>query len=84
VQRRIRGWLGSPVWSRALFRTPGELRRLAMGAGLVPETIRGAIFYPRWGPTARAMAPFDVALGRRMTMGGAFLALAAVKPAEGA
>jgi SAM-dependent methyltransferase len=78
--RRVRAWCGSALWSKARFRTKGELRRLAEGAGLVVEGFRGAIYYPRWPIAARLMAPYDPALGRISTFGAAFIALAAVKP----
>jgi SAM-dependent methyltransferase len=81
AQRRIRGWLGSPLWRRAYFRTSGELRALAAQAGLRTEAVRGAIYYPRCGLAARLLAPCDGWLGRRTSIGAAFLALSAVKPA---
>jgi len=81
--RRIRAWLGSPLWRKARFRTPAELRALASQAGLQVRTLRGAVFFPRWAPAARALAPWDAALGRTTTLGAAFLALEAVKPDGG-
>jgi SAM-dependent methyltransferase len=78
--RRIRGGLGSPIWREARFRTAGELRALAGQAGLAVECVRGAIYYPRFMTFARFMAPLDEWIGRRTTMGAAFLALRAVKP----
>jgi SAM-dependent methyltransferase len=80
AERRIRAWLGSELWRRGYFRTPRELRRLASQAGLVPGTVRGAIYYPRWTPAARIMAPWDRALARITSVGAAFLALSASKP----
>jgi 2-polyprenyl-3-methyl-5-hydroxy-6-metoxy-1,4-benzoquinol methylase len=80
--RRIRAWRGSALWSKAKFRTKGELRRLAQGAGLAVETIRGAIYYPQWPLAARLCAPCDPALGRISTFGAAFIALSAVKPSD--
>ncbi len=77
--RRIRAWLGSPLWRQGRFRTQRELRTLAEQAGLDVESVRGAIYYPRCGPLARLMAPADARLGRQTTMGAAFLALSAVK-----
>jgi len=79
--RRIRGWLGNPVWCQARFRTPHELRRLADGAGLVVEVLQGAIYYPPCGLAARLLGSFDRHIGRSTTFGAAFLALAATKPA---
>jgi ubiquinone/menaquinone biosynthesis C-methylase UbiE len=80
AERRIRAWLGSPLWRRGKFRTPRELRHLASQAGLIPDPVRGAIYYPRWRLAARWMAPWDAALSRLTTIGAAFLALSAVKP----
>ena len=77
--RRLRGWLGSPLWREARFRTPRELRSLAEAAGLRAEGVRGAIFYPRFRLAARVMAPLDACLGRVTTFGAAFLALRARK-----
>lgn len=79
AQRRIRAWLGSPIWRRGRFRTAGELRALAGYAGLVPGPVRGAIYYPRWGWAARLLAPWDGRLGRMTTAGAAFIALSAMK-----
>jgi ubiquinone/menaquinone biosynthesis C-methylase UbiE len=79
VTRRLRAWFGSALWRRGRFRTSGELRRLAERAGLSAGPVQGAIYYPRWQWAARAMAPWDVTLGRLATIGAAFLALPAVK-----
>lgn len=78
--RRIRAWLGSSLWRQARFRTQRELRALAEQAGLAVESVRGAIYYPRCGVLARLIAPADERLGRRGTMGAAFVALSAIKP----
>lgn len=80
--RRIKGWLGSPVWSHARFRSPSELRKLADQAGLADGSITGAIFYPPIGVAARLLGRFDGAVGTRTTMGAAFLVLAASKTRE--
>lgn len=82
AMRRLRAWLGSPMWRRGRFRTAGELRALADQAGLTPSLVRGAIFYPRLTLAARVMAPIDPWLGRITVFGAAFLALSAVKPGE--
>ena len=79
AQRRVRAWLGSRTWKAARFRTPGELRALAGQAGLRVTALRGAVYYPRIGWLARAMAPLDPWFGRLGTFGAAFLALRAVK-----
>jgi ubiquinone biosynthesis O-methyltransferase len=78
--RRIRAWLGSPLWRLGRFRTARELRRLAEGAGLGIEDIRGAIFYPRFRLAARLCAPYDTMVGRLTTIGAGFIAVSASKP----
>jgi SAM-dependent methyltransferase len=78
--RRLRAWCGSPLWRRARFRTVGELRRLAAEAGFAVETVRGAIYYPRSYAVARLCLRCEAALGRRTTLGAAFIGLAAAKP----
>lgn len=78
--RRIKGWLGSPVWRSARFRAPSELTRLATQAGLVEVSITGAIFYPPFGMAARLFAPIDRRIGAWTTLGAAFLVLVAIKP----
>lgn len=80
--RRIKGWRGSPVWSHARFRSPSEIRRLAIEAGLADVSITGAIFYPPVGAAARLLGPIDHRIGACTTLGAAFLALAATKPGE--
>jgi ubiquinone biosynthesis O-methyltransferase len=78
--RRLRAWLGSPLWQKGYFRRNRELRGLARGAGLEPIQVRGAIYYPRLGLAARLFSPWDRFLGRLTTAGAAFIALEAVKP----
>ncbi len=80
--RRIRAWRGSAVWRRARFRSQRELKSLAEQAGLTVQTVRGAIYYPRWRFAARLCAPWDRALGRLTTVGAAFIALSAIKAAR--
>jgi SAM-dependent methyltransferase len=77
--RRLRAWAGSALWRSARFRTRRELVRLAEGAGLEVEAVRGAVYYPRWTPAARLCAPCDRTLGGLTTAGAAFIALAAKK-----
>jgi len=77
--RRFRAWLGSPLWRQGRFRTAHELRDLAEQAGLVVETVRGAIYYPRWAPAARWLSPFDELWSRFTTLGAGFVALSANK-----
>ena len=78
--RRVRGWRGSSTWSAATFRSAAHLRALAAGAGLTVGPVRGAIFYPPLELAASVMAPVDAWLGRRTTLGAAFIALGANKP----
>jgi SAM-dependent methyltransferase len=80
AERRVRAWLGSEMWKRGRFRTPAELQQAAREAGLEPEPVRGAVYYPRHRLAARLMSGIDGRLGRTTTVGAAFLALAATKP----
>lgn len=80
AERRVRAWLGSPLWRRGHFRSPGDLRRLARGAGLEPGPVRGAVYYPRLAFAARWMKPLDGMLGGVTNFGAAFLAISAAKP----
>ncbi|WP_249779828.1 class I SAM-dependent methyltransferase [Bradyrhizobium sediminis] len=79
TQRRIRGWLGHPVWGAVKFRTAADLRSLAEAAGLRVVAIHGAVHYPPCGLAARLLAPVDPWLGRKTTFGAAFLAMSAVR-----
>jgi len=78
--RRIRAWLGSQLWRRGRFRTASEIRKFAEQVGLDVRTVRGAIYYPRWGFAERLLSPCDPALSRLTTIGASFVALSAVKP----
>lgn len=80
AERRLRGWLGSPMWREGRFRTARQLCALAREAGLVPGAVRGAIYYPRCGLAARLLGPFDHKFSRLTTIGAAFLAFSAAKP----
>lgn len=80
AHRRLRGWLGAPVWRAAGFRSARELRRLAGGAGLEVTELRGGVYYPPCALAARLFASFDAWLGRRTTLGAAFIAMSATKP----
>lgn len=84
AERRVRAWLGSPLWRRGHFRSPNELRRLAEGVGLVPGPVHSAIYYPRLASAARWMSGIDQRLAQITRVGAAFLAIAATKPARGA
>jgi len=78
--RRIKGWLGSPVWRAARFRSAAELKQLAQEASLTDISVIGAIYYPPLGYAARLMAPIDPWIGRWTTAGAAFLVLVATNP----
>lgn len=80
AERRVRAWLGSRLWQRGFFRTPGSLRELARSAGLRPLSVEGAVYYPRWTWAARHLEPFDRGLSRMTNVGAAFLVLKAEKP----
>lgn len=80
--RRVRGWLGSPTWKAARFRTSAELHALAEQAGLTVTALRGAVYYPPTTLLARALAPLDPWLGRLTTFGAAFIAMSAVSAGE--
>jgi ubiquinone biosynthesis O-methyltransferase len=82
ARRRIAGWLGSMTWRAARFRTTGELRRLAFEAGLLVETVRGAVYYPPCNLCARWLSPLDSGFSRYTTLGAGFIALAASKPMQ--
>jgi 2-polyprenyl-3-methyl-5-hydroxy-6-metoxy-1,4-benzoquinol methylase len=81
ASRRIHGWFGSPTWSAARFRTSSELRSLLHSHGMAITDVRGAVFYPPLGLTAGLLARFDPWLGRRTTLGAAFVAVSATRPA---
>lgn len=83
AERRLRGWLGSPLWRRAHFWTPGELRRLASSAGLTVGQLRGAVYYPRVASVARLMAAWDPSFAGITTWGAAFLAMSASPRPDG-
>jgi ubiquinone biosynthesis O-methyltransferase len=78
--RRVRAWLGSRLWRRGRFWTANRLRNLAEQAGFGVNSVRGAIYFPRWGFAARLLSPFDPTLGRLTTFGASFVALLVVKP----
>jgi ubiquinone/menaquinone biosynthesis C-methylase UbiE len=78
--RRVKGWLGAPLWRAARFRSRSELVALARGAGLQDVAVVGAIYYPPLGLAARMMAGIDANLGARTSPGAAFLVLTAIAP----
>ncbi len=79
ASRRIHAWLGNDFWKNARFTTARELRGLVTRADLSVERVRGAVYYPRYAPAARAMKSIDPALGRITTFGAAFIAINAIK-----
>jgi ubiquinone/menaquinone biosynthesis C-methylase UbiE len=79
ASRRLRSWLGAPMWSAARFRSAGELRAVAEAAELRVDEICGAVYYPRCGFVAKLMAPVDPLLGRLTTFGAAVVAVRASK-----
>jgi ubiquinone biosynthesis O-methyltransferase len=80
AHRRLRGWLGSRTWRAARFWTARELRRLMETAGLDGSEVRGSAYYPPFAVAAQLLAPIDAWLGRRTTLGAAFIAMSAIKP----
>lgn len=79
ARRRLRGWLGSRTWKHARFRSGSELRSLVAREGFTVMSVRGAVFYPPAEFFIRLLAPVDDYLGRRTTVGAAFIALCAAK-----
>jgi ubiquinone biosynthesis O-methyltransferase len=79
VARRIRAWLGSPLWKRGRFRTASELRRLSRQAGLQPGRVRGAVYYPRCRLVAPWMQDVEPSLSPLTTVGAAFIAVSATR-----
>ena len=79
LARRIRGWMDDELWASARFRTASELRKLLAQAGLRPERMYGAVYYPVNVLAARLLGAADSWLGRHTTMGAAFLAVAGIK-----
>ncbi len=84
AQRRVKGWLGSKLWSAAHFRSRSDLIALAHQAGLQGAAVTGAVFYPPLEIAARIMGPVDHKIGTLTTIGGAFLVLTAKSPVEAA
>jgi ubiquinone/menaquinone biosynthesis C-methylase UbiE len=82
AHRRVRGRLGNSTWRAATFRTSKELRGLIRAAGLEVIEIRGAVHYPPCGIAAGIFAAVDPWLGRKTTLGSAFIAVSAIKPTE--
>jgi ubiquinone/menaquinone biosynthesis C-methylase UbiE len=83
ARRRAKAWLGSKLWQSAHFATAPGLSRLVKRAGLTVEAVRGSVYYPPIGVLASPLARCDRWLGTITTVGAAFIALAARKPATG-
>lgn len=81
ARRRAKAWLGSKLWQSAHFATARGLSRLVKRAGLTVEAMRGSVYYPPIGVLASPLARCDRWLGTITTVGAAFIALAARKPA---
>jgi ubiquinone/menaquinone biosynthesis C-methylase UbiE len=80
VSRRVRSWLGlAPMWKAARFTSARRLRGMVQAAGLRPEHISGAVYYPRSAPMAKLMRGLDPWLGELTTFGAAFIAVLARK-----
>ena len=77
VSRRLRGWLGSPMWRTARFWTARRLEKLISTVGLVVDRVEGAVYYPPVPLAARLLAPLDRVPARLTTVGAAFVAVAA-------
>jgi ubiquinone/menaquinone biosynthesis C-methylase UbiE len=82
IHRRVRGWLGNSIWRAATFRTSKELHGLTQAAGLEVIEIRGAVHYPPCRIAAGLFAAVDLWLGRKTTLGSAFIAVSAIKATE--
>jgi ubiquinone/menaquinone biosynthesis C-methylase UbiE len=78
--RRLRGWFGSPTWQHTTFYSARQLTNLIRRAGLKPERVQGAVYYPPITPIARVLAPLDRVPGAFTTAGAAFVAVTATKP----
>ena len=81
ARRRVKAWLGSQLWQSAHFATAPGLSRLVRRAGVIVEVVRGSVYYPPIGVLARPLARLDRWFGTITTVGAAFIALAARKPA---
>ena len=81
ARRRVKAWLGSELWQSAHFSTARGLSHLVERSGLIVEDVRGSVYYPPIGVLARPLARLDRWFGTITTVGAAFIALAARKPA---
>jgi len=81
ARRRVKAWLGSELWQSAHFSTARGLSHLVERSGLIVEDVCGSVYYPPIGVLARPLARLDRWFGTITTVGAAFIALAARKPA---
>lgn len=81
ARRWVKAWLGSELWRSAHFSTARGLSHLVERSGLIVEDVRGSVYYPPIGVLARPLARLDRWFGTITTVGAAFIALAARKPA---
>ncbi len=72
------GAVSATLWRAVAFRLPAEIRRLINRTGLTVLE-RGAAYYPPCGAAARLLASMDPWLGRRTTLGAAFIPMSATK-----
>ena len=80
LRRRARGWRGDPLWRRSRFRGRRALKRLARGAGLIPDGWETAVFYSPQTYRCRVSRTLERILAGRTSLGAAFVAMRAVKP----
>ena len=81
ISRRIRGFLGNPVWRRARFYSPTELQALLNIGGLEQIVVRGAVFYPpiRRANVLRAVHGIENRARKLCSWAGALLVARGVK-----
>jgi SAM-dependent methyltransferase len=78
--RRLRALTRRGLWASARFWTKAALVRLLREVGLTPVAARGAVFYPRSEWLGRLLGSLDRHLGKRITIGAAFIGVAGDKP----
>jgi 2-polyprenyl-3-methyl-5-hydroxy-6-metoxy-1,4-benzoquinol methylase len=83
IIRGIRGRLGHTVWRAVRHRTAAELRGLVASAGVTVTDVRGAVYYPPVGWLARLLTRLDPWLGRRTTVGAAFIVVVGTRLMKG-
>lgn len=82
IERRVKGWLGSPTWRAARFSTASELEQLFRSAGAGPVTARHALYLPpidrAW--SVRRAEAIERSCRRLGRLGAAFVAVRADVP----